>query len=141
MAWVNVWASARGGRSGFAVVLFASCLGGCIDDFDHPEGYGTGAQGKRTTTSSGYDCKDVCEESSGCYDEDVGGCASQCGVLEDAVRASNCYESYQAVLACYEHASSVCTAQDGTCFEATNEFSGCVTTYCENHPADCGGLY
>jgi hypothetical protein len=108
---------------GLAAVAFT--LIGCIDDFDHPKGYG-GPPG-------GPDCAALCAESATCSDgEEEDDCRQQCDELERIVRAADCERTLDDLLGCYTRADSLCSLPD-ECADDANDLSACVTTYCELH--------
>lgn len=139
---MRVWVNVRGALPRFSIALGVTwALGGCIDDFDHPKGYGTRQRIEppdepRTEPAT---CFDVCVESAGC--PDVGyvspnDCADQCSEMERLVEYSGCEASFRDYLDCYAALDACATKQ--TCAVEGSSLSQCFSTTCERDPASCG---
>jgi hypothetical protein len=129
--WVNVWGMVPARRNGVGLVALALALGGCIDDFDDPRGYGTG--GTRTGA-----CTELCKRTVRCpgYGSESD-CKVECERAERLVRQSGCERSYRDLIDCYEAADDICAAPDA-CSDEGDRFSTCFTEYCWNHEDECG---
>jgi hypothetical protein len=119
----------------------ACALVGCIDDFDHPKGYGTRQRIEPTDEprTEPADCFDLCVESAGCPnvgDVGPGDCANQCSEMERLVEYAGCEDSFQDYLDCYASADA-CSADD-VCTVEGSRLSQCFSTTCERDPASCG---
>jgi len=131
--WVNVWgtAPARCGRSG--PVVLALALGGCIDDFDDPKGYGAG---------STSECRDLCVEASECPGSDAQSaseCVEQCDELERVMRRADCREHFDDFMNCYARVRDICAPED-TCGEESQGFFDCFSEHCAAYPDDCSSF-
>jgi hypothetical protein len=136
IVWVNVWGKVLGERLGIVTVALALCLGGCIDDFDHPQGYGGDGSNGGSSGVSGYDCAALCRESQSCDGSDPRDCKSECDQVENLVNQSGCDDSFNNVLRCLSRLSDPCSQQD-VCADDINDFSTCISLFCQVHPEDC----
>jgi hypothetical protein len=131
LVWVNVWG--RVPLQQFATLVLASSVAwGCIDDFDHPKGYG------RAGGAGDYDCESLCDESERCDNgASASECRSQCGMLEGILRRSGCDDPFDDVLECLSNARDVCSAQSDVCQPEVEDFTSCFSRYCSSYPEDC----
>jgi len=136
LAWVNVWGKALGGRLGVLAMALAPCLGGCIDDFDNPKGYGEGSSG--SGTNSGYDCADLCADSERCGGGSDLDCNEQCDMLDELVRGTACSDELDDAFECLSRANDVCAAQQDACLDETEDFTSCIQDHCAGSRDDCG---
>jgi hypothetical protein len=133
LVWVNVRGRARLLRFATLVVI-SSALAGCIDDFDHPKGYGGNGSG----SASGYDCEDLCADSQGCDSEvSASECRSRCTAVERIVRSASCQRVWNETLDCVSGAPKTCNAANDYCASELEDFTACLASYCSSYPEQC----
>jgi hypothetical protein len=131
LVWVNVWGAARVLRFATLVVM-GSAAAGCIDDFDHPKGYG------RSGGASAYDCRDLCSDSRRCdSDASEAECRSQCASIERIVDDAGCERAWDDVLDCAGSAPGSCETASNVCADELEDFTTCLSNYCSTYPEDC----
>jgi hypothetical protein len=130
---VNVWRAAQPLR--FATLLAtSSVLAGCIDDFDHPNGYGDGG----SASPNGYDCEAFCTDSQACESEgSTSECRSQCIAVERVVRSAGCRGPWDETLDCASSAPRRCGGASEYCATELENFAACLGDYCTDHPSEC----
>jgi hypothetical protein len=139
VVWVNVWGKALGRCVGLVAVAWS--LVGCIDDFDHPEGYGAGASGGSNGSGSlHYACIDLCNDTRSCSDISATDCARQCANIEGIVRDAGCRDSFDSALRCISRLDDPCAEQQQACYSPINDFSTCIALYCQEDPGRCPTL-
>ncbi|HEX6272309.1 MAG TPA: hypothetical protein VFZ53_04695 [Polyangiaceae bacterium] len=114
-------------------MVAALALGGCIDDFDDPKGYGAG---------STSECRDICVEASDCPGSDepsASECVEQCDELEQVARRADCRELFDGFVTCYTRLRDICAAED-ECGEEGRSFIDCFSEHCEEYPDDCSSF-
>ena len=136
--WVNVWGRTFGRR--FGIVLVTSSLVGCIDDFDHPEGYGRADGTSNGSSTNQYDCTDLCDDTRACSDIPEYDCESQCVGIGNISREAGCQDEFDAVMKCISRLSDPCAQQESACYSEINDFSNCVSRFCDRQPERCATL-
>ncbi|HVR18932.1 MAG TPA: hypothetical protein VMS65_04535 [Polyangiaceae bacterium] len=136
--WVNVWGGPPGrrGKLGLAALVCALALSGCIDDFDHPKGYGR-SPGASNGSNGTDGCAELCTEYASCDSStSASECRSQCGETERLVRAAGCDGVYDDLLDCYARADDLCAAPE-SCAREVDDFAACISDHCLNHIDGC----
>jgi len=136
--WVNVWGAppARRGKMGLAAFVCALALSGCIDDFDHPRGYGRSPDGS-DASDRGDDCAELCTKYARCDGStDASECRSQCDDTERIVRAAGCDREYDDLIDCYARADDFCSASE-SCAREVDDFAACISAHCLNDIDGC----
>ena len=131
--WVNVWGKVLPRR--ILATALAACAVGCIDDFDNPKGYGP-SSGSGTYGRNRESCAELCERSVCDGGSSSRECREQCDEISSMARRGGCSDELDDLLSCIAGLSNACTQQEA-CNPEVEDFSYCISRYCETDPAGC----
>jgi len=138
--WVNVRGTLPRVSLGLRVLGVACALVGCIDDFEHPKGYGSRQRIEPPEPPvEPASCFELCVETGQCPNTGFASpsdCADQCDEIERLVEYAGCEGSFRDYLDCFA-AEAACYAPEA-CDVESQALSQCFASTCERAPKSCG---